>query len=122
MAKYQQSERTLKMKQNFIELHAQGLSIEEIATRFDLTSATVYRCLDKIAAEAGVTRASLLQRPHGPHLEYNRHSYQLFAKANLAEHQSHIQETLHQFDQTLVTVHQYIGTQEKIQSEEAARC
>lgn len=122
MANHQQSERTLKMKQNFIELHEQGLDIEEIALRFDLTPCTVYRCLDEIATAAGVTRESLLQRPHGPHLGYNHHDYQVFAKASLADHQNHVQETLAQFDQTLVAVNQYISTQEKIQSEEAIRC
>ena len=122
MANHQQSERTLKMKQNFIKLHGQGLGIEEIAAQFDLTPCTVYRCLDEIATKAGVTRESLLQRPHGPHLGYNRHDYQVFAKASLADHQSHVQETLAEFDQTLTAVNQYISTQEKIQTEEEARC
>lgn len=122
MANHQASERTLKMKQSFIKLHEQGLGIDEIATRFDLSPVTVYRCLDEIAAAARVTRESLLQRPHGPHLGYNRHDYQVFANVSLADHTKHIQETLTQFDQTLVAVDHYISTQEKIQSEEATKC
>lgn len=122
MANYQQSERTLKMKQKFMELHKQGLGIDEIAQQFDLNPSTVYHCLDEIATAAGVTRESLLQRPHGPHLGYNRHDYRIFAKASLADHQNNVQETLAQFDQTLTAVNQYISTQEKIQSEEEKRC
>ncbi len=123
MAKCQLSERTLKMKQNFIELHKQGSSIEEIAAKFDLTPGTVYRCLGEIATAAGVSRESLLQRPHSPHQGYSRRDdYQVFAKANLTDYQNHIQEILIKFDQTLTSIEYYIETQENFQSEEATPC
>lgn len=57
------NERTLRMMEEFIALHEEGLSIPEIAKHFDLSTTTVYTNLDKIAEKAGVTRESLLERP-----------------------------------------------------------
>ena len=56
-----ESERTKLMKQNFMELHNRGLTIPEIAERYDLSKITVYRNLQTVADENGVSRESLLQ-------------------------------------------------------------
>lgn len=122
MANHQQSERTLRMKQEFIELHNQGLDVKAIAKRFDLNPTTVYHSLDEIAAQAGVSRESLLQRPHGPHLGYMREDYQALSNLNFAEYQNHAQATLAEFDQTIATVDQYITTQQNIQPQEVEEC
>lgn len=122
MANYQQSERTLKMKEEFIELHNQGLDIKAIAERFDLNPTTVYHSLDGIAAKAGVSRESLLQRPHGPHLGYLRGDYQALSGLNFAEYQTHAKATLIEFDQTIATVDQCISTQQAIQPQEVEEC
>ena len=39
------NERTLRMKQEYISLHEQGLTPGEIAEKFDLDVSTVYRSL-----------------------------------------------------------------------------
>lgn len=56
-----ESERTYIMKENFMMLHQQGLSISEIADRYNLSKITVYRHLQEIADKNGVTRESLLK-------------------------------------------------------------
>ena len=56
-----ESERAKLMKQNFMELHNRGLTIPEIAERYDLSKITVYRNLQTVADENGVSRESLLQ-------------------------------------------------------------
>ena len=56
------SERVKVMKENFIDLHNEGLSISEIAARFKLSGSTVYRYLDEIAKENGTSREDLLQK------------------------------------------------------------
>lgn len=115
------SERTLKMKQDFIELRKSGLSIRAIAEKFNLNPKTVYDCLDEIATAAGVTRESLLYHPHSPHQGYYRHDYQSFTKVNLAEHQHFVQETCHEFDHIIANIDSYIAVQQEIQSEEGEK-
>ena len=64
-----EDERTLKMKENFIELHDNGNSIAEIAKIYGLDKTTVYHCLQEIAEKSGRTRESLLVAPHSTHLK-----------------------------------------------------
>ena len=66
------NERTLQMMQNYILLHNGGLSPGEIAKKYGLSPWTVYNALQKIADEAGVTRESLLERPHSEHQPFER--------------------------------------------------
>ena len=66
------NERTLKMMQNYISLHDSGMSPGEIAKKYNLSPWTVYNALQKIADEAGVTRESLLERPHSEHQPFER--------------------------------------------------
>ncbi len=56
-------ERTLKMMENFMDLHNNGHSIGEIAKLYNLSVTTVYKSLDRIAKKNGVTRESLLEKP-----------------------------------------------------------
>lgn len=56
-----ESERARLMKQNFMELHNRGLTIPEIAERYSLSNETIYKKLQIIADENGVSRESLLQ-------------------------------------------------------------
>lgn len=59
-----ESERVVLLKQHFLELHMQGYTIPEIASKFNLSRSTVYRHLDAIAAQHQVSRDSLLQEVH----------------------------------------------------------
>ena len=61
-------ERTLQMEQNFMVLHNEGKTIKEIAAMFDLSTVTVYGRLSDIAKANGVSRESLLERPHPEHI------------------------------------------------------
>lgn len=46
--------RVIRMKENFMRLHYEGFSIEEIAGRFGITPQTVYNNLQDIATENGI--------------------------------------------------------------------
>lgn len=66
------NERTLRMRNEFMELHFSGLSIPEIAKKFELSVTSVYKNLDFIAGANNVTRESLLQRVHKEHAPFER--------------------------------------------------
>lgn len=55
------SERVLVMKSNFMRLHQEGYSILEIAKQYDLCKKTMYRHLQEIADENGISRNALLK-------------------------------------------------------------
>lgn len=61
-----ESERMRQMKECFIRLHEEGVSISEIAEKFNLGESTVYQKLQEIADANGVTRDSLLQQVRTP--------------------------------------------------------
>lgn len=66
------NERTLQMMQNYVSLHDSGMSPGEIAKKYNLSSKTVYGALQEIADAAGVSRESLLERPHSEHQPFER--------------------------------------------------
>lgn len=57
---------TLQMKKEFVRLHRKGMTVKEIAERFDLSTWTVYHYLGEIAEENGLTREELLSKPKKP--------------------------------------------------------
>ena len=58
------SQRFLLCKKNFMALHGEGKTIEEIANIFDLSKWTIYKNLQTIADENNVSRDSLLKIVH----------------------------------------------------------
>lgn len=58
------SERTRMMMSQFMSLHNQGYSISQIAEKFNLSKPTIYKYLEQIAQQEGVSRESLLQEIH----------------------------------------------------------
>ena len=60
-------ERTLQMIKGFLKDHQNGLTIPEIAKKYNLSVTTVRNYLDQIAEENNVSRDSLLERVHPPH-------------------------------------------------------
>lgn len=112
-----QSERTFQMKESYVKLHEEGLSVGQIAERFDLTPRMVYLALGDIAKKAGVSRDSLLEKPHKPHSNPVR-VVQDQSGVNLADHETYVKETLASFDQVLKNVGQYIELQEQIAAKE----
>ena len=65
-------ESTLKMMNHFMEDHNNGMGIPEIAKKYKLSTTTVRKYLGEIAEKAGVTRESLLERVHKPHIFVDR--------------------------------------------------
>ena len=65
-------ERTLRMMDEFMDLHNAGWSLDEIADKFGLCTRTVRNHLQEIADKYGVTRESLQKRVHTKHASYVR--------------------------------------------------
>ncbi len=65
-------ERILKMKEGFIPCKEKGMSIADISEEFDLSLSTVYKNLDEIAIENGVSRDELLPRGSYTHKTTNQ--------------------------------------------------
>lgn len=113
----EQNERTFQMKQSYVELHNQGLSVREIAKRFNLTPRAVYTCLNDIALQAGVPRESLLDRSH------KQHKKPCISRTDqsgiiLADHETYAKETLTAFDRVITSIRKYCNLQEEIIAEE----
>lgn len=104
-----QSERTFQMLIHFMELREQGLSIKQIAYRYDLSTSTVYKYLDVVVEQhnaaqpdAPITRDMLLDQPHA---QYNRtdYSYALLAPIDISQFRADFSNTLQGVD-TLLSV------------------
>lgn len=67
------SESVKKMLNEFMELHENGYTINEIAKKFSLSASTVYSYLQEIAQNNGVTRESLLCTVHKQHVVTKEH-------------------------------------------------
>lgn len=117
------SERTLRMKEAFISLHKQGLTLKQIAHRFDLDSSTVYAHLQEIADAAGVPRESLLQFPHSPHLTYERR-FEPAEPIDIEAVHAHFVTISDELNQTLIAISQQISqslsVSDQIAKEEAS--
>lgn len=106
------SERTLRMKEEFITLHSQGWSLKRIAYHFDLDSSTVYRHLQDIADAAGVTRESLLDIPRAKHVTHER-SFAPVAPVDLTNFRQNFQQALKDFDHIITTIATHIAASEQ---------
>ena len=61
------SERTKRMRKNFMKERREGKTIAQIARIYGMTVNTVYSNLQIIADENNVSREALLQKTSGPH-------------------------------------------------------
>ena len=106
------NERTLQMMKNFIKHHDEGMGIPEIATKYDLSSWTVYQCLAEIAADAGVSRESLLEVPHCKQ-HFPLHSFKPVKPVDMKGFNQHFEATVTEMDAVRREVKKTIETQEK---------
>lgn len=111
-----QSERTLRMKQEYVRLHESGLSAKTIAHMFDLETATVYRHLQEIADAAGVTRASLLEIPRSKHVTHER-QFEPVKPVDTTEFHQHAQNVLDELASLHDAINKQIKTCESIASQ-----
>ena len=61
------SERTKRMRKNFMKERREGKTIAQIAKEYEMNVSTVYSSLQIIADEINVSRESLLEKMSGPH-------------------------------------------------------
>ena len=107
-----QSERTLKMKENFVTLRKEGLTPLEIADRYSVSYRTMYSCLSEIADDAGVTRESLLVTPgRGNHNGGYRSEP---VAVNIAQDLAHFESVLTDLSSIRQALNNYLTTQEEI--------
>ena len=107
------SERTLRMKRNYIRLRALGMGPVEIAKKYDLDVSTIYKSLDEIAEANGVSRESLLERPHSEHVCRER-QFAPVEPVDLTEFRGHFDASIQEIDGVKATMKQEIKRQEKI--------
>ena len=60
------SERTKRMRKNFMKERREGKNIAQIAKEYEMNVSTVYSSLQIIADENNVSRESLLEKMSGP--------------------------------------------------------
>lgn len=95
------SERTLRMKKEYMSLRAHGMGPREIAKHFGLSYSTVSRRLTEIAEENGVAREELLAEPWKAHEGAGRKSYGPVPKIDTEEFSQHVRaagETIHRLN------------------------
>lgn len=116
MAHPKKSERVLKMSENFMSLREQGMSISEIADKFSLHFTTVYDELDSISKANGVSRDSLLDRPHVCHSSPIGKKKQTKAKEliNIEETALAFEKTLMDIDTILKNIDQFLEKEQEI--------
>lgn len=61
------SERTKRMRKNFMKERREGKNIAQIAKEYEMNVSTVYSSLQIIADENNVSRESLLEKMSSPH-------------------------------------------------------
>lgn len=79
------SERVTRLINNFMKYHNQGLSIFEIASKFQVTTRTIYANLQEIADLNGVDRDSLLMRVHKTHAPRGQNPKKIHKELNMDE-------------------------------------
>lgn len=109
-------ERTLQMMENFMDLHKAGFSKKEIADKFDLSTFTVYNCLQDIADKYGVSRESLLDRPHSEHLCYER-QFEPVEPVDLTDFHKHFKTAMDEIDAARTAIDREIIKQEAFANE-----
>lgn len=116
-----QSERTFQMLIHFLKLREQGLSIKQIAYKYDLSTSTVYKYLDHVVEQhnaihpdAPITREMLLDQPH---TQYNRadYSYALLAPIDISQFRTDFNSMLQGVDALLSAVAGTILEQEMLE-------
>lgn len=113
-----ESERTLQMKQQFVDLRNSGLTPVEIARKFGVSNRTMYFYLDEIAEKAGVTRDSLLAIPQRRNHRYEFEAPQInLVHINVAEDLSHFETVLTELASVRQSISNYVNTQETIDAE-----
>ena len=121
LVEYNLSQVEAKQKENFIDLHNEGLSISEIAARFKLSGSTVYRYLDEIAKENGTSREDLLQKSlyHTQAERLRREEKEAKASFEKVQKELAVLQNSLQIVRSLVdNVKESIMTYEKIEQEE----
>lgn len=117
------NERTFRMKQEYMTLRKQGLAPAEIAEKFHLSTSTVYKCLNEIAAANGVSREDLLMQPHAEPVRY-KDRLKTAKPLDPSDFLDHFEKTMSEVSELHTIVKRQIKVQEKIANrveEEEAR-
>lgn len=107
------NERTLKMRENFMADHKNGLSLKDIAKKYGISTPTVYGELQWIADQNGVSRESLLQTPHDEHIGYTR-TFEPVEKIDLTEFHQHLSTAMSEIDAAIQSINKEIEKHETL--------
>lgn len=106
------NERTKKYKQNFMKEREKGLSIPEIAKKYDISRRHAYFILQEIADENGVERSELLKQPH------KQHSVPLFTNTRDGEEKVNVEKVLEDFQNIITSAQNVMKVIETILEED----
>lgn len=106
-------ERTFRMKQEYVDLHEQGLSPAEIAERFKLSKSTVYSSLSEIAKANGVSREELLTQPHAEPVRY-KDRLKKIKPLDPSDFLEHFEKTMSEVSELHSILKRQLKTQEKV--------
>lgn len=112
------NERTLRMRNEFMNLHSQGATIAEIAKKFGLSVSVVYKDLNLIAETNGVTRESLLQRVHKEHAPFERTPNKPLSEVDPETFNAHCDTAIAKIDDLLAEIRVIIANNEEFLKEE----
>ena len=101
-------ERTRAMMENFYSHFESGMSIREIAEHYKLSESTVYKKLDTIAKNVGVSRETLLSIPHAPHIATTSKSEQI-KKIDIAQACDQLENDIGKLDELLASIEKIIA-------------
>jgi predicted DNA-binding protein YlxM (UPF0122 family) len=109
-------ERTLKMMENYIADRESGLSISQIADKYNLDKRTVHAHLEDIAKIQGVSRESLLDVPHRPHIMSGYNINRPAPKLDTEEFLSQVKTVRDELDKLQTVVRSSLKDCEEFQS------
>ena len=105
--------RTLKMIEQYYDLHEQGKTPKEIAEFCEVSYSTVQKYLDEIAEAHGVSREYLLEIPHKDHIMYKDRNYEPLEPVNLDEIKTSGQEIIDAIDGYIEKISEFIKEEMK---------
>ncbi len=103
------TQRVEKLHKEFMSYHKQGYSVLEIAKILKVDFSTVYKHLQQIADENGVTRESLLVKPSSSYSERATYSTD---KVNFEKLRTEFANVEQSIDEILNTVETYFTSKE----------
>ena len=105
------------MIKNFFGMKQEGKTICEIADYYNLTTRTIYLCLQEIADNNGVSRDDLLDKKHKPYEVKNIKSRRPSEKVDAEELVNHFSSMIEEIDNIVFILDDFLKRNEVLMEE-----